>query len=110
MSVSDTQDEVEISTLDAATNTAVAGSAVDEMMVEDKGGDGALDFSSLVPLCLARKAFISHQVPVWDSLVPVVGIRLRIGNTQPARLACVKFFSFFFLRGHYSSTVVHSPL
>lgn len=40
-----------------------SASAVDEMVVEDNDRDsGALDFSSLVPLCVARKAFNSQQV------------------------------------------------
>lgn len=108
MSISENQDEVEISTLDAATSTAAAGSAVDEMMVGDNGGgSGALDFSSLVPLCVARETFSSHQVPVWDSLLSVVGTPLRVGNTQPARARMYQVF-FFFLPS--TGTLAHSPL
>lgn len=94
------QDEVENSTLDA-TNAAAASAVVDEMMVEDNGGgSGALDFSSLVPLCVARKAFDSRQVPFWDSL-SVVGVFLRIGKPGHASKSCIMFRStlFCFLGG-----------
>lgn len=40
-----------------------SASAGEEMVVEDNDeGSGTLDFSSLVPLCVARKAFNSQQV------------------------------------------------
>lgn len=93
MSRSENQDEDEISTF-GATNKA-AGSAVDGMMVEDNGGgSGALDFSSLVPLCVARKAFNSHQVQVlfseyilWLVYLYASGTLSQVGSHASANIS-----------------------
>lgn len=46
-----------------ATNGSGAAGAGDAMIVENNEKvPGALDFSSLPPLCVARKAFNTHQV------------------------------------------------
>lgn len=47
----------------SSLEVAAGASAADEMLVEDNDGvSGALDFSSMIPLCVAKKVFSSEQV------------------------------------------------
>lgn len=68
-------------------------SVADEMVIEDNDGDsGALDFSSLVPLCVARKAFNSQQVYICLWLAPLMCFVPSLPSSRRARLVILAFW------------------